>query len=117
MATNLIQEGDVINVTAPYNVASGAGCLVGSIFGVAMVTAASGAVVSVATEGVFVLVKTTGAAWTEGQRLYWDDSGKAVTVTASTNKLIGVAVLPNSGTMPASGDATGTVLLTAAYTI
>lgn len=114
-----LQEGDVIRATAPYNVASGVGMLVGSLFGVTQTSASSGALVDIATEGVFVLAKATGAAWTEGARLYWDDSAKNVTTNAAAgaNKLIGVAVMQTSGAMPASGDTTGTVFLTAAYTL
>lgn len=114
---NYIQEGAVLRMTAPYDVASGDGLLVGSLFGVAQITALSGVVLDAAIEGVFELAKTTGAAWTEGAKLYWDDSTKKCTVTASTNKQIGVAVLPASGTMPASGDTTGPVRLTGAFTI
>lgn len=115
---NYLQGDDRVTVTAPYAVASGAGCLVGSIFGVAAAAIASGAKGIVVLEGVFTLAKATGAAWTEGARVYWDDSAKNCTLTASTNKLIGVAILPPSGgAMPASGDTTGTVLLTKAFTL
>jgi predicted RecA/RadA family phage recombinase len=34
---NYVQEGDVLTLTAPYAVASGAGLQVGSIFGFALV--------------------------------------------------------------------------------
>ena len=117
---NYLQSDDRITVTAPYAVASGAGCLVGSIFGVAVSAIASGVKGIVALEGIFLLAKSTGAAWTEGARLYWDDSAKSVTTNAAAgaNKLIGVAILPPSGgSMPASGDTTGTVLLTKAFTL
>lgn len=109
---NYIQDGDVVTLTAPYNVNSGAGLLVGSIFGVAANTALSGAPVEAAVEGVFDLVKTSGQAWAQGVRVYWDDSTKAVTTTASTNKLIGVALAA-----ALSGDVIGRVRLTAAFTI
>jgi predicted RecA/RadA family phage recombinase len=113
---NFIQEGDVIRMTAPYNVAAGAGLLVGSMFGVAQITAVSGTLVDAAVEGIFVLPKATGA-WTEGAKIYWDDTAKNCTTTSSTNKLIGVAVMQTSGAMPLSGDATGTVALTGSFTI
>ena len=109
---NFVQVGDVISVTAPANVSAGAGVLVGSLFGVAVNTALSGAAVEVATKGVFDLAKATGAAWTQGARLYWDDTAKNVTTTASTNKLIGVAAQAQ-----ASGDTVGRVLLSAAFTL
>jgi predicted RecA/RadA family phage recombinase len=114
---NFLQEGDVIRATAPYAVLSGVGMLVGSLFGVTQAAAAISTPVDIAVEGVFVLAKATGAAWTEGARIYWDDTAKNCTTTASTNKLIGVAVMQTSGVMPASGDTTGTVRLSAAFTL
>jgi predicted RecA/RadA family phage recombinase len=107
---NYIQPGENLTLTAPYAVTPGDGLLVGSIFGVASDTAASGAEVIAVVTGVFTLAKTTGAAWTVGQVLYWDDTGKKVTHTASTNKLIGVAVKA-----AASGDTTGTLRLNGAF--
>jgi predicted RecA/RadA family phage recombinase len=111
---NYIQPGDRLAVIAPANVSSGAGVLVGSLFGVALATAISGAEVQIATEGVFDLVKAGSQAWTVGARIYWDDTAKACTTTASTNKLIGVAVAAvGSG----AGETVGRVRLTAAFTI
>lgn len=107
---NFIQLGDVISVTAPATVASGAGVLVGSLFGVAAHAATSGQPVEIATKGVFSLAKTGGEAWTQGVRVYW--SGTAVTTTVGTNKLIGVAAAA-----AASGDTVGPVLLSGAFTI
>lgn len=109
---NFVQPGDVVSVTAPANVDAGVGVLVGSLFGVAVNTALSGAAVEVATRGVFLMAKVTGNAWTQGQKLYWDDTAKAVTGTVGTNKQVGVALIA-----AASGDTTGTVLLSGAYTI
>lgn len=109
-----VAAGDIIEVAAPYNVASGVGALVGSLFGVAQNTALSGASVPLAVTGVYDLVKTGAQAWTVGARIYWDDSAKACTTTASTNKLIGVAVLAvGSG----AGETTGRVRLSGAFTI
>jgi len=111
---NFIQPGDVIDVPAPYDVASGAGALVGSLFGVANKAALSGASVPLSLVGVFDLVKAGSQAWTVGVRVYWDDTAKACTTTASTNKLIGVAVAAvGSG----AGETIGRVLLTGAFTI
>lgn len=109
---NEVQPGNQLTLAAPYNVASGAGCLVGSLFGVAVGTASSGADVEVAVVGVFVLAKATGAAWTVGARIYWDDAAKNCTTTAASNKLIGVATVA-----AASGDTTGTVRLSGAMTL
>lgn len=89
---NYIQPGDTLTVTAPYDVDSGGGVLVGDIFGVAVFSAKSGEPVEIKTTGVFEHAKTSAQAWTVGTAIYWDASNKAFTSTASTNKLIGVAV-------------------------
>lgn len=109
---NYVQPGDTLTLTAPYAVASGAGLLVGSIFGVATAAAAISTPVEAAVTGVFDLAKATGAAWTVGARIYWDDTAKNCTTTASTNKLIGVAVAA-----AASGDTVGRVRLSGAFTL
>lgn len=88
---NYIQEGEVLTLTAPYAVASGAGLQVGSIFGVATFAAANGASVEAATEGVFDLTKTAAQAWTQGAPIYWDNAAKSCTTTVGSNKLIGYA--------------------------
>lgn len=108
---NFLLDSDLIPVVAPYAVASGAGVLVGGIFGVAAHTAASGATVTIATEGVFTLPKATGSAWTSGQRLYWDDSAKVVTTVATSNYNIGCCYVAPGATAPASGATSGAVLL------
>lgn len=86
---NYIQPGDTIAAIAPAAVLSGAGVLIGSLFGVASGDAASGAEVLLNTTGVYDLPKQTGQAWTAGQLLYW--SGTNVTNVVATNKLIGCA--------------------------
>src|SRR5689334_18275577 len=88
---NFSQEGKTITLPAPYNVTSGAGLLVGSIFGVAANDALSGADVETVTEGVFNLAKVSAQAWTVGQLIYWDDTAKLTTSVLTSNKLIGVA--------------------------
>ena len=111
---NLVQPGDAIVVVAPYAVAAGAGCLVGSLFGVAQEAAGSGANVTLVPHGIFTLVKAGSQAWTVGARIYWDDSAKACTTTSSTHKLIGVAAAAvGSG----AGETIGRVLLSGAFTI
>lgn len=93
MATNFIQEGEVLTLTAPYTRTSGQGALVGSIFGVALVDVTSGSQASFATEGVWTLPKTSAQAWSSvGTKIYWDDSAKECTTTSSANTLIGVNV-------------------------
>lgn len=91
MASNYIQDGEVLTLTAPYTVASGAGAQVGSIFGVATADVASGAEGEFATEGVFDLAKTSAQAWTVGQKIYWDNSNKRCDTDGTVGMLIGVA--------------------------
>ncbi|WP_347269859.1 DUF2190 family protein [Rhizorhabdus histidinilytica] len=102
---SFIQPGDALDLTAPYDVASGAGFLVGSIFAVATISAANGADIIGRTTGVYDLAKAAGAV-TQGAKLYWDNTNKVLTTTASGNTLVGTAVRAAQ-----SGDATARVRL------
>jgi predicted RecA/RadA family phage recombinase len=103
---NYVQDGATITVTAPYDLASGAGCQVGNLFGVAANGYSSGDSAEIMTEGVFDLVKVTGAI-AAGDLIYWDDSNKKVTKAyASGLLLVGAAVAAAQ-----SGDATARVKL------
>lgn len=112
MATNYLQEGGHVTVAAPAAKTSGDGVLVGSLFGVAITTVANGANVEIATTGVWNLAKTSAQAWTVGQRIYWDDTNSVATSTASSNKLIGVAMA-----VAANPSSTGEVRLNGSFTL
>jgi predicted RecA/RadA family phage recombinase len=88
-----LQPGHAITLLAPYDVLSGDGLLVGSIFGIASHDAALGAEVETQLTGVLDLAKTASQAWTAGAKVYWDNTAKRVTNVASGNTLVGVAVL------------------------
>ena len=103
---NYVQSGDVITVPAAADVASGQGHLVGSLFGIAQAAALSGADVPLVTQGIFEHAKTSAQAWTVGAKLYWDDTAKVFTTTASGNTLVGAAAAA-----AANPSATGLVLL------
>lgn len=92
MAKNFIQEGDTCDLPAPYAVTSGDGALIGALFGVALVDLAINVVGSFAIEGVFNLAKVQAQAWTVGQKIYWDNTAKLATSTATTNTLIGASL-------------------------
>lgn len=94
MAQNYIQEGDGLKLTAPYAVSSGGGMLVGSLFSVASKMLASGESGTCFTEGCWELTKNSAEAWTVGQKIYWDDTNKVCTTTATSNTLIGCAIEP-----------------------
>jgi predicted RecA/RadA family phage recombinase len=92
MAKNYVQTGENLTVPAPANIISGSGVLVGSIFGVALVSALSGEELDMSTVGVWNLPKVSAQAIAVGAKVYWDDTAKLVTTTATSNTLIGVAV-------------------------
>jgi len=58
---NFVQPGDNITLNAPADVLSGAGVIIGSIFGVANGDVLSGAPVVLSTVGVFDLPRTAPA--------------------------------------------------------
>ena len=66
--------------------------MIGSLVGVAAVTALEGEAVAISTEGVFELPKTSALAIAVGDKLYWDSAAKVVNKTASGNTLVGIAV-------------------------
>lgn len=101
-----VQPGEHIMIAAPYAVAAGAGVLLGSIFGIAQAAAAQDAEVLIVRRGVFDIAKTSAQAWTVGAKIYWDNTNKVATTTASGNTLVGVAVA-----VAANPSATGRVLL------
>lgn len=103
---NFVQEGDILTVTAPAAILSGAGVQIGAIFGIAQTDAASGTPVAIKRKGVFTHAKTSAEAWTIGAKIYWDATNKVFTTTASTNTLVGTAAAAAS-----NPSATGTVLL------
>jgi predicted RecA/RadA family phage recombinase len=103
---NYIQDGKTITLTAPAGgVVSGVGVLIGALFVVPLFSAGVSESFEARTTGVVQLPKASGAV-TEGAKLYWDNTAKNVTTTATANTFIGYA----AGAQ-ASGDATVNVLL------
>jgi predicted RecA/RadA family phage recombinase len=88
---NYIQPGDVVTVAAPYDVTSGSGVLVGTLFGIAAFSAVSGASVEIQIVGVFDVAKVSAQAWTQGAAVYWDDTAKNFTTTSASNTLVAKA--------------------------
>ena len=92
MATNYVQPGEVIELTATGAVASGAGVKVSQRVGVAITAAAaSGDKYSVALEGVYNIAAKSTDTMSPGDLVYWDDTAKEVTTTATANTLAGIA--------------------------
>jgi len=103
---NFIQPGNVITLPAPYNLTSGQGVLVGAVFGVAANDALQGTTVEAVRAGVFALGAVAADTLAIGDKVYWDNTAKRITKTATNNVLVGAAASPKSGT-----ETSATVLL------
>jgi predicted RecA/RadA family phage recombinase len=106
MAKNFVAPGHSTTVTAPYALTSGQGALVGALFGVAQHDAANAAQVVLGLEGIYDLTKEPSLAITAGARVFWDNTNRRVTTTATSNFPIGIAVVAAAG-----ADATARVRL------
>jgi predicted RecA/RadA family phage recombinase len=95
---NKVQKGRVITVIAPYAVTGGAGVLVGALFGVAAGDAASGQPVEIDREGVFDITAVTADTATQGAKVYWDNTARRITTTATNNTLVGAVTEAKGGT-------------------
>lgn len=89
---NFVQEGDTVDFTAPYARLSGEAAKQGNLFGVATNDVANAANGSFKTRGVFDLTALGTDVIALGAVLYWDDTNKRLTVTASGNTRVGVAL-------------------------
>lgn len=93
MARNFVQPGSTITLTAPSGgVVSGTVYLIGTLLVVAQMSVAQTLPFEGKVTGVFDLPKATGQAWTEGAKVYWDNTAKNFTTTSTSNTLAGVAV-------------------------
>ena len=90
---NYIQPGDSLALAVPYapGVSSGEGMLVGALFGVAAVDGAQNAVIECQTKGVFDLAKEPALAITAGARVFWDNTNRRITTSATGNFAVGIA--------------------------
>lgn len=88
---NHVQRGETLTIPAPAAVLSGGVVVAGSIIGVANGDAASGAPVDVDVVGVFTLPKVSALAIAVGDVVYWDNTNKVVTKTATGNSKLGYA--------------------------
>lgn len=86
---NYVQDGDTITVAAPYALTSGAGALVGALFGVATAAAANGATVELQIEGVHDITALSTDVIAQGALVYWDNTNKRITSTSAGNRLVG----------------------------
>lgn len=104
---NYVQDDETIPLTAPDGGAvAGNAYLIGSVFGVAQNSADAGAPFELRRAGVVSLPKTTGEAWTEGQKLYFDPATKKLTSTPGALKNVALAAAA-----AANLDATGAAVI------
>lgn len=103
---NYLQKGEKFAYTCGGTVNSGDFVVQGDLYGVAEESGGSGDVITVLREGVFLLPKATGTAWSQGDRLFYDVSGPNFTKDATKTSLRAVAFAA-----ALSADATGLVLL------
>lgn len=93
MANNYVQRGDVLDYAnaSGSTIANKSGVLIGVRLGVAQADIANNATGSCAMVGVFTLPKLSTDAPAQGAALYWDNTNKRLTTTASGNTLAGYA--------------------------
>lgn len=104
---NYIQPGDVLELTAPYDVDSGGPALVGDLFVVATSEVLTGERGRFKTGGVFRLPKLAGQAWpNEGVKVYFDTANKWMDLTDTVGPCVGCVAAVAAG-----ADATGQVFL------
>jgi predicted RecA/RadA family phage recombinase len=106
---NYVSRGDTVTVTAPYAVKSGGGVLVAGnahLFGIAVNDQILNDSMEIVTTGVFDLAKDTST-FAQGDAVYWDNTNKVATSTATGNTKIGVAALTAPGGVAAPGGVSG----------
>lgn len=88
-----VQPGNSLALAVPYasGVTSGQGVLVGAIFGIAAVDGAQNATIECQTMGVFDITKQPALAIAAGARVFWDDTNRRITTTATGNYQVGIA--------------------------
>lgn len=91
MTTKYVMSGDVIDYVAGSAVSSGEVLLIGTRIGVALANIAAGATGAVRVLGIFNIAKLSTDVVAQGAALYWDNTNKRLTTTASGNTLAGYA--------------------------
>lgn len=98
-----VQQGDALYVTAPAGgMTSGNGYTFSHVFGIAAYTCAAGATGVIYVRGCFTINKNPPDVFNMGDLVYWDNTNFRCTVTATSNRAIGIAIA-------AAGAATTTV--------
>lgn len=108
---NLTGTGKTIAHTAAATITAGDPIKTGDSIGIAAEDAASGAVVTLNMVGEYEVVKTTGTAWTAGEKIDYDASASAFDtgITPASGDVVDCGY---AGRAAASGAAVGYVVLT-----
>jgi predicted RecA/RadA family phage recombinase len=95
MAANKFGGGEAWDLPVPYagGITSGQGMQVGAfLFGIAQASAPQNANVAVDFEGVYRVTKEAPLVIAQGAKLWWDNTNRRVTTTATSNIAAGVAL-------------------------
>lgn len=110
---NYSQQANVIDLVAPYAVNAGQGAQVGSMFGVAVSTLASGAAGPFLRVGrCNAVTKKSAQAWAQGDKIYWDNTNKWLSNAPADGIFVGHACAA-----AADPSSTGDVVLVPSYTV
>lgn len=88
---NYVQDGKTITHTPTAAVASGGAVLITALLAVAVAAVAANEAGEFTTEGVYELPKAAADVVAVGAQLYWDDTAKEFTTTATDNTPAGKA--------------------------
>lgn len=114
MATNFINDGELIGFVAPSGgVVSGGLAVVGTnMFGIVQANAASGANAVIRVGGTHILRALNGASTSaaQGANAHWDATNANVTISATSNLRIGVFE-----TAKANADTTARIRLNSSF--
>lgn len=112
MATNILDDGEQVDVTLAANANSGQLVVAGQMFGVALISGVTGDRVPLATGVRATLPKMNAASnsFAVGANVHWDATNAVVTQSATSNLRIGVATAAAANT-----DATATVRLNGSF--
>lgn len=87
---NFIQEGKIINVTVSADVSAGTAAKHGAAFGAYVNDAKNGGEAQLCVDGVVELPKDNSNI-SQCAIVYWDDTAKKITTTATSNSKVGYA--------------------------
>jgi predicted RecA/RadA family phage recombinase len=91
MKARYIHEGQAIDYIPTEDTPAGTVVVVGSLVGITKLDISAGELGVIHTRGVYDIEKATEAVEI-GDEIYWSDTTKNVTTTATSNTFIGVAV-------------------------